>query len=270
LMTIRRSFLVLALLALSSKSATSAVPGSAEITCDVDRTQFRTAARVLQSTDSVTFRLWTDEDPSPPNTQIGSDYMVPLSALNVIKRYTDRYDHVSPRKSARIGAVIGSDGSPVVLPVDGIAYIDVTVGAATLGCDHAATASATQRRRVQAVAFAVESGHSETCEACDSVAPPLVPPAACAPDEKLVWTGSAFSCEPSLTCLFTSEVGATPMSVACPAGDHATGGGCQLSGGAPNEIHVSKPGFAPGGGGVPTGWECAGLGSLRVWVVCCH
>lgn len=167
-MRFHRFYLLLGMLALFPARAHADAPGSIDLTCDVDRTQFRNAARLLSSSDPVTFRLWTDQDPALPNTQIGSDYTVPLSGLNVIKRYTDRYDGVKPRKTERIEAAIGSDGSPVVLPNDGVAYVDVTVGTAVLGCDHAATNSPTSRRRLQAVAFARESSHSETCETCTS------------------------------------------------------------------------------------------------------
>lgn len=146
-------------------------PGAVEITCDVDRTQFRSAART--SPPDVTFRLWSDSDPGAPDSQIGPDYTIALSDLNVIKRYTDRYDGVGPRKTARIQAAIGSDASPVVLPVGGVAYLDLTVGSTTLGCDHAASGSTTARRRLQAVAFARESNHSETCETCESIASPV-------------------------------------------------------------------------------------------------
>ena len=57
------------------------------------------------------------------------------SAVAVFKRHADRYDGVKPRKTARIDAAIGSDGSPVLLPLDGIAWMDLTVGSTTLGCD---------------------------------------------------------------------------------------------------------------------------------------
>ncbi len=147
------------------------VPGGIDITCDVPRTgptSFRGAA--VGQTD-VKFKLWSA---ATGGTQLGSDYTVPMGNLAVAKRYTDKYDSVKPRKAMRINAVIGSDGSPVLLPVDGQAWLEVTVGTTTLGCDFAATADPTAdptaRRRLQSVAFSRESNHSETCETCTSTA----------------------------------------------------------------------------------------------------
>jgi hypothetical protein len=142
------------------------VPGSTDVTCDLDRAQFRTAARALPAGSNVTFRLWTDATPGSPDTQIGTDYIVPAADLVVVKRFTEKFDSVAKRKTGRINAMIGSDASPVLLPVDGIAYLDLTVGSTTLGCDLASTGNALTRRRLQSVAFSRESNHSETCETC--------------------------------------------------------------------------------------------------------
>jgi hypothetical protein len=163
---VRRLLILLGALALVSSDSLAATPGSIELTCDVDRTQFRSAAKPLPSGDSVMFHLYPT--PTGGSEIAGSPYSVPLSDLIVLKAYTEKYDSVSKRKAARINARIGSDANPVVLPVDGIAWLDLTVGAATLGCDHAATGSAISRRRVQSVAFAREAEHSETCETCTS------------------------------------------------------------------------------------------------------
>lgn len=89
-----------------------------------------------------------------------------MGSLAVAKRYTDKYDSVTPRKAVRINATIGSDGSPVLLPANGQAWLEVMVGSTTLGCDFAATGNPTARRRLQSVAFSRESNHSETCETC--------------------------------------------------------------------------------------------------------
>ncbi len=126
------------------------VPGGLEVTCDLDRKTFRTAAA---GQSDVRFKLF----PAPTGgTQLGSEYTVPTSSLVVFKRYTEKFDSVSKRKSVRINAVIGSDGSPVLLPADGLAWMEVAVGTQTLGCDFAATGSATARRRLQSVPFARE------------------------------------------------------------------------------------------------------------------
>lgn len=207
-MNVRRLLFALGSLVALVTPAFADAPGSIDVTCDVDRTQFRTAARSLSGSDTVTFRLWSDATPGAPDAQIGSDYTIALSALNVIKRYTDRYDHVTPRKSARVEAAIGSDESPVLLPVGGVAYVDLTVATTTLGCDNAATNSPTLRRRLQAAPFARESSHAETCDTCTTAGPPLVPGAACASNERLTWSGTAFVCSPEISARvhFTSDL----------------------------------------------------------------
>jgi hypothetical protein len=145
--------------------AVSAIPGGVDVVCDVPRSgtaSFRTAA-VGQS--DVKFRVWSA---STGGTQIGSDYSVAMGNLTVAKRYTDKYDSVLPRKGLRINATIGSDGSPVLLPANGQAWLEVQVGTQILGCDFAATGSPTARRRLQSVAFAQNSNACQTCEALTS------------------------------------------------------------------------------------------------------
>lgn len=166
MMRMTRLMFAVGMLGVGSTLAFAEAPGSIEVVCDLDRTQFRNAARLLSASDSVTFKLWSDDTPGAPDSQIGPDYTVPLSALNVIKRYTERYDHVTPRKSARVQAAIGTDLSPVLLPIDGVAYVDMMIGTTTLGCDHAATNSPSRRRRLHSVAFAQQAGHAGSCETC--------------------------------------------------------------------------------------------------------
>lgn len=62
--------------------------------------------------------------------------------------------------------MVGSDGSPVLLPANGQAYLEVQVGTSLFGCDFAATGDPSIRRRLQSVPFAQESDHSDTCETC--------------------------------------------------------------------------------------------------------
>jgi hypothetical protein len=128
---------------------------------------FRSAA---SGQTDVKFKLWPA---ATGGTQLGSDYVVPMTNLAVAKRYTDKYDSVKSRKAMRINAVIGTDGSPVLLPVDGQAWLEIMVGTTTLGCDFAATGNVTARRRLQSVAFSRESNHSETCETCTTAPPPV-------------------------------------------------------------------------------------------------
>jgi hypothetical protein len=88
---------------------------------------------------------------------------VPTANLAIFKRYTEKYDSVTKRKAIRINAVIGSDGSPVLLPANGEAWLDVTVGTTTLGCDYAATGGLTARRQLQSVPFTRECEHYMRC-----------------------------------------------------------------------------------------------------------
>jgi hypothetical protein len=132
--------------------AFAAVPGSIEVTCDVDRKAFRSAAAPQTQ---VTFQLW----PSPAGGSPCGSYVVPMSGLVVFKAKTDKFDAQRGRKFAQIRAVLGSDASPVQLCSLGQGtWLDVTVGSTTLTCDFSATdpkvSVAPGRRRLVAVPFA--------------------------------------------------------------------------------------------------------------------
>jgi len=151
------------LMAAIAAPSLATVPGGIDVTCDVPRSgspNFRTASS--QQT-TVVFRLY--DDPTAGN-QIGPDYIVPMSNLAAAKRYTDHYDSVAPRKAMRINATIGSDGSAVVLPSGGQAWLGIVVGTNTFGCDFAATGSVAARRRLESSPFVRESNHSATCDSC--------------------------------------------------------------------------------------------------------
>lgn len=141
------------------------VPGGVEIVCEANRNEFRSAA---QGQGSVTFRLW---DAEVGGTQVGIDYVVPMAELVVEKvKAESKYDNVKRRGYQRIEATIGSDSSPVDLGTDDL-WIDITVGSTTLTCDEGKRVlvpptNPPARRRIQAVSFARESSHSETCETC--------------------------------------------------------------------------------------------------------
>lgn len=144
-------------------SSHATVPGGIDITCDVPRIgapNFRSAA---SGQTDVKFKLWSA---ASGGSQLGADYTVVMGSLVVAKRYTEKYDSVSKRRAMRINAVIGNDGSPVLLPSNGEAWLEVVVGTTTLGCDFSATGSISARKRLQSVAFSRESNHSETCDAC--------------------------------------------------------------------------------------------------------
>jgi hypothetical protein len=164
--------LVAALLACATLSAPAyaSAPGSIEVTCDVDRKAFRSLANAAPD---VTFRLW---DAETGGSQCGPDHVVPMQDLRVFKAKTDRFDGQRPRTFGEIRAVLGSDAQPIELCAGAESWLDVTVGTTTLTCEFSADPNskpgvlpdAPARRRLQAVAFAREAEHSETCEMCTS------------------------------------------------------------------------------------------------------
>jgi hypothetical protein len=155
------------LLASLAIPAYAAVPGSIEVTCDVDRKAFRSLANAAPD---VTFRLW---DAETGGSQCGPDHIVPMQDLRVFKAKTDRFDGQRPRKFGEIRAV-GSDAQPIELCAGAETWMDVTVSTTTLTCEFSADPNskpgvlpdAPARRRLQSVAFARESSHSETCDLC--------------------------------------------------------------------------------------------------------
>lgn len=152
--------LLLGLLAtFASPDARANVPGGIEIVCEANRSSFRSAA---QTQSNVTFRLW---DAEAGGSQLGTDYVVPMSELVVEKvKAESNYDNVKRRPYQRIEATIGDEGNPVVLGT-GEVWLDITIGTTTLSCDEGKRVAIPpvappSRRRIQAVAFA------RTCETC--------------------------------------------------------------------------------------------------------
>jgi hypothetical protein len=117
---------------LAAQPAFGSVPGSMEITCDVQRTPFRAAAK---NQTQVTFRLWNAET---SGSQCGSDHVVLMKDLVVFRQATDRFDAQKIRRFERITAVLGSDASPVQLCGGAETWLDVTVGTTTFTCDFSA------------------------------------------------------------------------------------------------------------------------------------
>lgn len=147
-----------------SAPADAAVPGGIEITCDVDRRAFRSAA---SGASTVTFRL---HDSESGGSQVGPDYVVSMADLIVEKvKAESRYDNVKRRPYGRVEATIGSDASPVDLDSStGEMWLDITVGTTTLTCDEGKRVAVPPiappaRKRMQAVAFARRANHCETC-----------------------------------------------------------------------------------------------------------
>ena len=146
----------------ASESALAAIPSSVEVACDVDRSAFVRAAR---DQANVTFRLWTAVT---GGSQVGGDYVVPMTDLVVLKSAVQSYDGVRRRSFLTLRSKLPG---PVNLGT-GEVWLDVSVGSSTLTCDfglHRNPALAfppPARKKLEAVAFARESSHSETCETC--------------------------------------------------------------------------------------------------------
>lgn len=136
------------LAALSASAGTSMAqfPGAIEITCEVDRKAFRSAAK---SETDVTFRLW---DAETGGSQCGIDHVVAMRDLVVTKTRTERFDGERTRRFASIRAILGSDASPVQLCSGYETWVDVSVGFQTLTCDFSSK-TPEARKRLQAVAF---------------------------------------------------------------------------------------------------------------------
>jgi hypothetical protein len=132
---------LLALVALAMPdTAHAAVPGSMEITCDIDRRSFRSAAK---NETQVTFRLW---DAATGGSQCGPDYVVAMSDLVGFKSFTDRFDSLLKRKALRLQAVLGSDATPVQLCSGNQTWLDVSVGLQAFTCDFSSQSPQARRR----------------------------------------------------------------------------------------------------------------------------
>lgn len=162
---------------LVSVQAQATPPDSLEVTCDVDRTAFRNAAG---SATTATFRLW---DAESGGLQCGSDHVIAMDKILAQRPKGDKFDGQRPRKYLELHTVLGTagaSGAPVALCSDAETWIDVQVGTTTLTCDFSADPNSKQgvlpdapeRRRLQSVAFAKESNHSETCEVCGAISSP--------------------------------------------------------------------------------------------------
>ncbi len=157
-------------------AARAATPDSLGITCDVDRTTFRSAAG---SATTATFRLWNAES---GGLQCGSDHVVAMADVLAQRPKGDKFDGQRPRKYLELSAVLGTagaSGTPAVLCAGTETWIDVQIGSTTLTCDFSADPNSKQgvapdapaRRRLQPVAYAQESAHAATCTTCDALAP---------------------------------------------------------------------------------------------------
>jgi hypothetical protein len=148
---------VVMLAVVAAAAARAAAPGSMEITCDVDRTLFRTLAR---NQTQVTFRLW---DAQTGGSQCGPDYVVQMKDLLAMLARTERFDGQKARLFESIRAVIGSDASPVQLCAGAETWLDVNIGTTTITCDFSADNDPRNpppppdRRRIHSGAFAQTS-----------------------------------------------------------------------------------------------------------------
>lgn len=152
-------------------------PDALEVTCDVDRTAFRSLSTAASN---ATFRLWNAVS---GGTQCGSDHVVPMDQILALRPKGDKFDGQSPRKFLELRARLGTDGAsgtPVTLCAGGETWLEIEVASTTLTCDFSADPNSKQsvapnappRRRLGAVAFAKESGHSDTCDTCTTTTTP--------------------------------------------------------------------------------------------------
>ncbi|MBY0274433.1 hypothetical protein K2Z84_03755 [Candidatus Binatia bacterium] len=208
-------FAFVAVTLVSILPAYAAAPDSLEVTCDVDRTAFRSLSR---STTEVTFRLW---DAEAGGNQCGSSHTVQMIDLVVFKEKTDSFSIQRPRNFSRIQAVLGTagdSGTPIELCSGGDTWVDVTLGATTLTCAFSDDENSKvappppARRRLNAVAFAGEAGTGGgsgiaqidtgpglqggpiTSTGTISLDAPT-----CTGTQKLTWNGSTLSCATDAT-----------------------------------------------------------------------
>jgi len=146
----------------AGESALAAIPSSVEIVCDVDRAAFVRAAR---DQSAVTFRLWTAETGF---SQVGGDYVVAMTDLVAVRSSVQTYDGVRRRSFLTLRSNLAG---PVNLGTAEV-WLDVSVGTTKLTCDYglhrnpALAFPPPARKKLEAVAFARESSHSETCDEC--------------------------------------------------------------------------------------------------------
>ncbi len=129
------------LAALLAGPVLAAAPGSTEITCDVDRTQFRALA---QGQTHAVFRLW---DSDVGGVQCGA-HAVPTSDIVALYLKTDSFDGVPRKRFLELRTVLGDNAAPASICAGADTWLDVTVGTTTLGCD------VSGRRRLHSVAYA--------------------------------------------------------------------------------------------------------------------
>jgi hypothetical protein len=141
----RKAKLLAALVvATTAGRALAAAPGSTEITCDVDRAQFRSAS---QGETQVSVQLWS--------AAVGgvqcAIHAVPLAQVESVRTKRDALGGSAGRTFQRLRLVIGDDGVAAGLCPDARTWIDLHIGGTTLGCDSAG------RRRLQSVPYARQS-----------------------------------------------------------------------------------------------------------------
>ena len=186
--------------AVFAPTARADVPGSIEVTCDVDLAAFKGAAR---NEAQVTFRLWDGADSGP---QCGTSHVVDMQNLVVTKARTYPFDGERSRRFLRIETVLGSDSTPIdFAPCDQV-WMEIVVGSQMLTCD-ASSSPAQARRRLHGVAFAqeapgggdgvslVETGNGlQGGPISDTGTISVDAPSCSGSSNKLTWTGTAFGC----------------------------------------------------------------------------
>lgn len=139
--TWRRATLGVLLTMMAAGVGEAAAPGSTEIRCDVNRTQFRSLA---QGQTQVVFQLW---DADVGGVQCGA-HAVSTTDITALRLTTESFSGVPRRQFLELRTVIGDNAVPAQLCAGENTWVDVVVGATTLGCNLSG------RRRLHSVAYA--------------------------------------------------------------------------------------------------------------------
>ncbi len=118
----------------------AAAPSSAEIICDLDRTQFRT----VSSRPEATLQLWS----APHGGTLCASYAIAVEQIEAVQTKTATIGSSRSRTFMRLRSVVGDDANPAHLCDGGRTWIDLRVAANTFPC------ALSGRRRLHAVPYA--------------------------------------------------------------------------------------------------------------------
>ena len=129
---------------LVARPALATAPGVTEITCDVDRTQFRNASQGLSD---VTVRFWS----GPAGGVECASNVVRLADVESVRLRREPIGRGSSGTFQRLRLIIGDDITAAEFCPDARTWVDLQVGSTVLGCDSVG------RRRLVSVPFARHS-----------------------------------------------------------------------------------------------------------------